>query len=383
MTSAPASFLDSAPGWVVRPSVTPMSRLSLDDTLLVTKAATATVIAWVVAERVMGSATPFYAPLAALLVVDKTIVRSLGQSVQRILGVGLGMALAWLVGSTLGLTWWSMGLVVLAALVISRWRRLGDHGIQVPSMALLSLLTAGGTDTDFTALTLLETLMGGVVGVVVNLVILPPLHVKGPTERIIDYARRVRALLDDVADGLGGDWDAAVVAGWRDRTNTLHDEAPDILELIELGRESQQLNPRARLLTDDPAWDGYVETVDGLRQAMWHVNGLARTLRDNLDDPDRGARPSHDFLGGIAEVLREVSDAFDDFGVDDDRAVESVGSRLEGAVHRLDELATLLHETPLDDPRAWPVHGALLHDCRRLVDELRNRADAAVVPTTD
>lgn len=360
-----------------------MPRPSLGETLLVVKATIATVIAWFVADRLMGSATPYYAPLAALLVVDRTIIRSLGQTVRRLIAVGLGMALAWLVGSTLGLTWWSMGLVILGALIISRWPRLGDHGIQVPSMALLSLLTAGGTNEDFTALTMLETLVGGVIGLLVNLVVFAPLHVQEPREQVLDYTRRVRALLDEVAEGLGGDWDKGVVDRWRDTTQALHDEAPRILEHIELGRESQRFNPRDQLITDRPAWDGYSETVEGLRQSMWHVSGLTRTLRDNLDDSDRGARPSHDFLAGIASVLQEVSAAFDDFGEEGDGAVESVGSKLDGAVEKLDELATLLHETPLDDPRAWPVHGALLHDCRRLVDELRAHADEAVVPTTD
>lgn len=360
-----------------------MPTLSRDDWLMVVKATLATVIAWVIADRVMGSATPFYAPLAALLVVDKTIVRSLGQSVRRIFAVGLGMALAWLVGTTLGLHWWSMGIVILGALVIGRWPRLGDHGIQVPSMALLSLLTAGGTSEDFTALTMLETLVGGVVGIAVNILVFAPLHVEEPRERVLDYSRRVRALLDEVAEGLRGDWGKDDVDGWRATADTLHDEAPSVVDLLDLGRESQRLNPRDELQKLKPAWDGYGQTVEGLHRATWHVSGLTRTLRDNLDDEDRGSRPSHAFLVGIADVLAEVSAAFDDFGVDADGALESVGSRLDGAVGRLEELATRLHDTPLDNPRAWPVHGALLHDCRRLVDELRTRAAHAVVPIPD
>lgn len=359
-----------------------MPTLSRDDTFMVVKATMATVIAWVVADRVMGSVTPFYAPLAALLVVDRTIVRSLGQSVRRILAVGLGMGLAWLVGTTLGLTWWSMGLVILGALVIGRWPRLGDSGIQVPSMALLSLLTAGGTDTDFTAITMIETLVGGLIGIAVNIVVLAPLHVEAPREQVRDYTRRVRGLVDQIADGLRGDWSAQAVRSWYDAADALHDDAPGVLDDIELGRESQRFNPRDQLHNHDPAWDGYRETVEGLRRVTWHMGGLTRTLRDNIDDPDHGTRPSREFLGGVASVLREVSGAFDDFGGDSEGAHHSVGSRLDGAIQQLDELATILHESPLDNPRAWPVHGALLHDCRRLVDELRARVDDAVVPPT-
>jgi len=55
---------------------------------------------------------------------------------------------------------WRPGLipVMLGALLLGRWRRLGDHGIQVPVMVLLSLLTVQGTDTEFTYLTIVDSL---------------------------------------------------------------------------------------------------------------------------------------------------------------------------------------------------------------------------------
>jgi len=46
--------------------------------------------------------------------------------------------------------------VMLLALLLGRWRRLGEHGIQVPAMVLLALITAGGTSAGFTYMTLLE-----------------------------------------------------------------------------------------------------------------------------------------------------------------------------------------------------------------------------------
>jgi Aromatic acid exporter family member 1 len=80
--------------------------------LLLCKAALATVLAWEFAVRVLHSPTPFYAPMAALLVVDRTLVRSLWASVQRIAAVVLGMSVAWAVGSVVGVRWWSIGAVL-------------------------------------------------------------------------------------------------------------------------------------------------------------------------------------------------------------------------------------------------------------------------------
>ena len=77
----------------------------------------------------------------------------------------VAMSIAWLVGSLVGVTWWSMVVVMFVALLIGRWELLGDHGIQVPTMVLLSLITVKGTDTEFTYLTIVETVLGGAVGV--------------------------------------------------------------------------------------------------------------------------------------------------------------------------------------------------------------------------
>jgi Aromatic acid exporter family member 1 len=95
--------------------------------LLLCKAALATVLAWQFAVRVLHSPTPFYAPMAALLVVDRTMVRSLLASVQRIAAVVLGMSVAWAVGSVAGVSWWSIGPVIFFALLLGRWSRRGDR----------------------------------------------------------------------------------------------------------------------------------------------------------------------------------------------------------------------------------------------------------------
>ena len=56
---------------------------------------------------------PFYAPMAALLVVDRTMVRSLSASAQRIAAVVLGLGVAWVASTFVGVTWWTMFVVIL------------------------------------------------------------------------------------------------------------------------------------------------------------------------------------------------------------------------------------------------------------------------------
>jgi len=167
--------------------------------LLMLKTVLATVLAWQFALRVLDSPTPYYAPLAALLVVDRTLIRSLWASTQRLIAVIVGMSVAWLIGSSAGVHWWSMALVILLALLISRSRAFGDHGVQVPTMVILSLLTVGGTSESFTFITIVETLAGGAIGVATNAIVFAPLHVDEPREAVSTLTHRVRELLDDIS----------------------------------------------------------------------------------------------------------------------------------------------------------------------------------------
>ena len=250
-----------------------------DAALLMTKAAIATVVAWQFAVRVLNSPNPFYAPMAALLVVDRTMVRSLGASAQRIAAVVVGMSVAWLVGSVVGVHWWSTVPVLLLALLIARWHRLGDHGIQVPTMVLLSLLTVRGTDTEFTYLTIIETVAGGVIGVATNAVVLAPLHIREPRDAVTSLTTRVRRLLTDMAEGLRVGWDAERARRWYDTSSEIVQTAPVVLEAIATGRESTRFNPRHDLRPADIDWLGYERTVETVRRTQWQVSGIARTLR--------------------------------------------------------------------------------------------------------
>jgi len=88
----------------------------------------ATVAAFVVAELVgLREPPPLIAALTALLVVQATLASTLVNGVQRVLSVVAGVALAVLFVSVVGLTWWSLGALVAASIVVGQLLRLGPH----------------------------------------------------------------------------------------------------------------------------------------------------------------------------------------------------------------------------------------------------------------
>ncbi len=351
------------------------------DALLLVKAAVAAAISWQVVVQLMHSPTPFYAPLAALLVVDRTVVRSIWQSIERVVAVVVGMSTAWLVGTLLGLTFWSVVLVLLVALLIGRWDRLGEQSIQVPIMALLSLLTLQWDSVDFTYVTLVETAIGGAVGIVVNAAVLAPMHLTAPRRAVSELSAWVRGVLEDVAAGLREGWDADRARDWNDRATRIGEALPGVLDAIETGRESTRFNLRHRLRPARIDWEGYRSTVEAVRRTQWPIAGITRTLADAADDAHHVPALSAEWLVGYAGALEHLATATARFGIHRDEDERELDEHLDAATSTLDRLADDVWERPPDDPGAWPVYGMLLIEARRLVAEVRGDTTTASVPS--
>ncbi len=352
-----------------------------DALLLLVKAAIATVVAWQFAVRILKSPVPFYAPMAALLVVDRTMVRSLSASAQRIAAVVLGLSVAWVVSTVFGVYWWTMFGVILVTLVIGRWSRLGDHGIQVPAMVLLSLITAKGTNAEFTYLTIVETVAGGVIGVATNAIVFAPLHLTKPRQRVSVLARQVRELLEEMAEGLRGDWDGRTANRWYRRGSEIADKAPFVLDDIRTGRESMRFNLRDNLRPADVDWEGYEHTVTTLRRTLWQATGIARTLVDAAGDEGHQPTPSDSFLAEYADALAALAVAVSQFGRHDDEATAAFEAAVAKAYDVLTRLREQVRTTPLEHPDEWPVYGSLISDSLRALAELEAARESAVLPT--
>src|SRR3712207_2164686 len=100
----------------------------------------ATVAAFLIAQLVgLHDPPPIIAALTALLVVQATLTSTLLNGVQRVASVVAGVALAVLVVSAVGLTWWSLAALVAASIVVGQLLRLGPHLVEVPISAMLVL----------------------------------------------------------------------------------------------------------------------------------------------------------------------------------------------------------------------------------------------------
>src|SRR5674476_65194 len=147
------------------------------------KTTLAAVLSFVVAQRLGTSPQPVLAPLTALLVVQLTMYETVASGLQRVASVVAGVLIAVGVATYVGLTWWGLGAVVAASLIIGRLLRLGAHLLEVPISAMLVLAVGGAEGPALDRV--YETLVGAAVGVTVNVVIAAPLYVQPASDCLL------------------------------------------------------------------------------------------------------------------------------------------------------------------------------------------------------
>lgn len=163
---------------------------------LTAKAVLAGVVAWAAARYAVGHSEPYFAPLAALLGVYPSVVRSVRESLAYGAGFVIGAALAIPVGLWIGPNIAGIAVVLFLAMMASGWRRLGGQASQVPFTALFALLLGGHDAVGYTLPRLGDVALGLAVGLAVNALVFPPLHL-----RRAEYAvERMRDVLAEAMD---------------------------------------------------------------------------------------------------------------------------------------------------------------------------------------
>jgi uncharacterized membrane protein YgaE (UPF0421/DUF939 family) len=282
------------------------------------KTVAAAVLAWVVAAQVFGLAQPFLAPWAALLTVHATIYRTLARGIQQVAAAVLGVLLAFAAGSALGINAGSLGIVLLLAMIAGTTRALRAESTTAAATAIMVLLTGYAHHGGLLVARLLDTGIGIAVGLLVNLLVWPPLRDRSAARRVDRIDDHIGELLTRIAGDLrdgAGDHD---VEAWVERTRELDHEIDDAWSVVRQARESGRLNLRRRAAVRVRATDDFGSILRRLEQAVADLRSMARTLgRTGLSDPEfrswwvglleqAGEAVSAADAGAIAQVREEL-----------------------------------------------------------------------------
>ncbi|MET9107384.1 FUSC family protein [Streptomyces zhihengii] len=340
-------------------------------TLRSTAAAT---IAYVVALQLSSEPAPLTAPLTALLVVQVTLYSTLTTGVRRVNSVVVGVLIAIGFSVLVGLSWWSLGLIILASLVVGRFVRVDEF---VPEVAISAMLVLGVTQVADTAWDrVLETLIGAVVGLLFNVLFVPPVWVETAGDSIEDLARRMRRLLLGIGDELTRETPVERAAERLHEARRLDNEVADVDAALRQAEDSLRLNPRVK--------EGLLHRIvlrtglDTLEICAVVLRVIARTITDLAKERKDEALFPHEVGVALQELLAHVADTLVSFAVlvttrtseSADAAEERLTGELAAARASRDTAADLLLEGVQRLPRQWQLHGALLTEIDRILDEL-------------
>ncbi|MDY7529886.1 MULTISPECIES: aromatic acid exporter family protein [unclassified Cryobacterium] len=259
-----------APRWVG-------SQLTAARLLAAAKAALAVAIAWTVAGYLPGVANeyPYYAPLGALVSMYPTLMSSVRNSLQTLGGLFVAIVLAGAVLLVSGPNVLTISLAVGVGALVAATGVFGANREYIPVTALFVLII-GGPNADGYSIGYLEQVsLGIVIGLAVNLLILPPLTLDAVGRQLSHYRGRLAGHLSDLAEALTENWPPER-DDWASRGDELIRLVRDVHDALFHAEDSRKGNPRARIHRRDLASDR--DDLAALETVTFHVRDLTDVL---------------------------------------------------------------------------------------------------------
>lgn len=363
-----------------------LSRLRMDReaALTLAKSVVACTTAWILATWVFEARYATFAAFSALMLIDLTVADSVAKAVRYTAAMLTGVALVggavWLWGVPL----WLFPSMLIVALLIGRWHRLGSQGVNVAVAAIFAygaFALPSGAASQGSPLPQIAgmVLLGASVALGVTLVVAPPLRYRSASYAVDSLSGSLAEVLSDMADGLSAPDTPGADAGrdWRWRADELPRKAAQARHTVDHAERTSQFNPRRLVVRRRPGVAGHRWTIQALEriagQLQWVAVGLERAV-----DLNGGLRPGQDqFLRRYGALLAAVRDAVERLGALPD--AESAGAPLASEARRcraaLDELTAHIEGRRLDRPAQWGIYGALYTDAERLCQEVESARD--------
>jgi uncharacterized membrane protein YccC len=323
--------------------------------LQIVKTGAAASLAWVVCLAILPAQLPVFGAIAAIIVVQPSVNQSFAKALERTVGVIVGVVIAYLAGLAFGSSTWIVLLAILLALLTGWALRLSQSTtVQLPISAML-VLSIGAQTPGYAGGRIIETALGAVVAVVINLVIVPPVRLQPAHDAVAALGRETAASLDKLARLLV----EPSTAGQRNEALVEVRLLPPMLAkaraAVTAAEESLRFNPRRRANSEALELDDDLLAMLGV--IVGRVPGMVRGLADNYDESLHGEST----VAGLADEMRKAAHDLRLVMQESDlQPVEPLP-----VTEELPALTAPFHAvTP--SPTHWVLIGSLIEDLRRV-----------------
>jgi uncharacterized membrane protein YgaE (UPF0421/DUF939 family) len=343
-----------------------MRRFGLGERVL--KTALAAGLSWQLATLIPGNDHPYLAPLSAVLLMQLTIAQSVDLAIQRNIGIAIGVIVAVASFALFGVHAWSVSLVVLISLAAGIQLRLGQQAVQQVAVSALIVLLAGSvTGTfEYAFRRILDSIIGASVALVLNWLVVPPIHIAPASKAIERMAQDLSLALADLAVSLRSGMTRTRAEAHLKSARALATSLAAANVALGQAEQSLRYNRFARGRHDEMArlQNASRALEHGAIQTRVLARSMVTAFEENAADwiqPDQFGRSLADLLGRNAALVRYV------------------GGR--GGIRPELAITTELHESMLAywqaraDP-GWLYAGEVLAMTERMAKELNAAIDA-------
>ena len=322
----------------------------------VLKASVATIAAWLITSWVMPGPLPVFAAIAALLVVQPSVNQSFGKAIERSIGVILGVIVATGLSLAFGEHAWVVLIAIVAAMLIAWGLKMTPGTSNQVVISAILVLALGAASPEYSLQRILETLIGAAIGVIVNVLIVPPVAVAPARRDLALLGCELAASLDRLASALESPQSPAQVQGLLLEARLMRPMRDAADAAIADGEESLTLNPRRSAHRTELA--EMRALLEKLSPIVTQVIGMTRAFLDHYD----AAVADEPAVQAIAEQLRRA-------GHDVRLAVHLADVDPAPPTSAVPALTAPLVVRPPTSAH-WILVGSLMEDLRRIRAEL-------------
>jgi uncharacterized membrane protein YgaE (UPF0421/DUF939 family) len=314
----------------------------------------------------------YYAAFGAVISMSATVIGTLRHGLQTLLGLGLGILLALAMIPLSAPAIVEIAIVVAIGVALGGIRRLGA-GRDYVAVAALFVLVIGGTDPEpFSLSYLVQTGMGAVVGLLVNLLVLPPLSIDAAVTKMSGFRASLARYLDDMGAALTEDWPPAHEE-WAASTAGLADTAADVRAAVQEAADSRRANPRARRHRRDAGRDE--RDLETMERVGFHVRNISDTLASAVWKSPFDVSLPNDALPPMSAALHAAADLVRAW-----KSGEAQEDRLQAARDTVDALFGRLSDERVANPDPDGTAASVALDLRRIVLSVQPRLAAIPAP---
>jgi hypothetical protein len=341
----------------------------------------AAVVAYLVANLVSPGIVDLTAPLTALLVVQASTVGTLQMGLVRVGAVLTGVLVAVGVASTIGLSWWSLAIVIFASLVLAKLLRLGEQSLEAPISAMLIL--AVSSPELAAEVRVVNTLIGTAVGIAFSLLVPVTIPNARARERVRGIARSQAGLLDEMAMTIASRTPhPEEVGAWVAWVDDVENDVRAAEASVESVEQSRKLNPLA--LASALVHTGLADALGRLEASLTAVRALLAVvaLQAPAEQPEGAAGPAAVelrrafavVLNDLAGGLRSFADLIDaEYGSGSADRVDEALQRTVEIVREARAVVTeliLIDVDPREQTDLWMLQGSVLAAVEHILRQL-------------